>query len=111
MPCLVHLPFYDTDCGWGRPVYCGRPSKEPFQRIFVLDHPTAGAWNVLNAFHSDQERAAFQEAIAEYTTPREDEKRVTFQEAIAKYTSNTHVVSFEEEIVKYTNTHVNGLHI
>eukprot|EP00250_Pteridium_aquilinum_P019444 c24433_g1_i4 orf=169-1650(+) len=66
MPSLVSLPFYDTDCGWGRPVYCGRPNRQLAQRLIILDHPAAGAWNVLAVFNSQEEHAFFQEEIAEY---------------------------------------------
>eukprot|EP00250_Pteridium_aquilinum_P019441 c24433_g1_i1 orf=151-1704(+) len=66
MPSLVSLPFYDTDCGWGRPIYCGRPSRQLSGRFIILDHPAAGAWNVLAVFNSQEEHAFFQEEIAEY---------------------------------------------
>ncbi|KAI5075832.1 hypothetical protein GOP47_0009908 [Adiantum capillus-veneris] len=66
MPSLVALPFYDTDCGWGAPMYVGRPSQQLRNRCVILDHPRAQAWNVLIVFASAEEHACFQESIAGY---------------------------------------------
>lgn len=64
MPSLVSLPFYDTDCGWGCPMYCGVPSRQDSNRIVILDG--RGSWNVLVVFESKEERVLFQETIEEY---------------------------------------------
>lgn len=66
VPLLVNLPFYDTDCGWGRPIYFARPSRQICHVHIILDHPVAEAWNVLAVFNSQEERASFQEGIQEY---------------------------------------------
>ncbi|MCO5550870.1 hypothetical protein L7F22_004364 [Adiantum nelumboides] len=66
MTSLVGLPFYDTDCGWGNPMYVGRPSQQLTDRCIILDHPAARAWNVLVVFFSSEEHACFKESIAEY---------------------------------------------
>lgn len=64
IPSLVNLPFYDTDCGWGCPVYCGRPNRQLSNRLIILD--ARGSWNVLVVFASDQERILFEDVIEEY---------------------------------------------
>ncbi|KAH7443902.1 hypothetical protein KP509_02G054800 [Ceratopteris richardii] len=71
-PCLAvvalfGLPFYDTDCGWGRPIFCGLPSRQLATRVTILDHPTAAAWNVLTVLNSQEEYTAFVQQIEEYT--------------------------------------------
>ncbi|KAH6558943.1 hypothetical protein KP509_1Z036900 [Ceratopteris richardii] len=70
-PCLAivalfGLPFYDADCGWGRPCFFGLPSKQLAARISILDNPSAAAWNALVVFNSEEERAAFMKEIADY---------------------------------------------
>ncbi|KAI5057661.1 hypothetical protein GOP47_0027676 [Adiantum capillus-veneris] len=66
MTSLVGLPFYDTDCGWGNPMYVSRPSQQLSDRCIILDHPAARAWNVLVVFSSSEEHSCFKESIAEY---------------------------------------------
>ncbi|KAH7284529.1 hypothetical protein KP509_34G058400 [Ceratopteris richardii] len=68
MPSLVSLPFYETDCGWGRPTYVGRPSQQIHNLSIVLDHPAANAWNVLTVFRSLEERACFEEVFRDYVS-------------------------------------------
>lgn len=66
-PSLVALPFYDSDCGWGAPIYCGRPSHQLSNVFTILEgmrccnHPPS--WNVLAVFLSEKERLLFEEAI------------------------------------------------
>ncbi|MCO5603251.1 hypothetical protein L7F22_057399 [Adiantum nelumboides] len=69
MPSLVGLPFYDTDCGWGNPMYVGHPSQQLSDRCIILDHPASRAWNVLMVFSSSEEHACFKDSIAEYIVP------------------------------------------
>lgn len=65
IPSMVGLPFYDTDCGWGRPLYCASSSNQPMDHLIVLDGigGDGGSWNLLAVFESDAERLLFEKAI------------------------------------------------
>lgn len=61
---LAGLGFYETDCGWGKPAYCGRLFRQPRNRMIILDgNAQRTSLNVLAVFDSQDELQRFQDAI------------------------------------------------
>lgn len=61
---LAGLGFYETDCGWGKPAYCGRLFKQPRNRMIILDgNAERTSLNVLAVFVLQDDLHRFQDAI------------------------------------------------
>ncbi|KAI5075345.1 hypothetical protein GOP47_0009421 [Adiantum capillus-veneris] len=70
MSSLVNLPFYDTNFGWGSPIYCGLPSRQMNNRLYILDGGGQAhqGWNAMVVLESNMERQIFFETLADYVT-------------------------------------------
>ncbi|MCO5582712.1 hypothetical protein L7F22_036611 [Adiantum nelumboides] len=62
----VSLPFYDTDCGWGRPVYHALPSQQWNNGLYILEDLTKGSWNISVVLGSKEEGALFVGVLEDY---------------------------------------------
>ncbi|KAI5078660.1 hypothetical protein GOP47_0006331 [Adiantum capillus-veneris] len=68
MSSLVNLPFYDTDFGWGSPIYYQLPSRKMNNRLYILDGGAQAhqSWNAMVVLESNMEHQIFLETLANY---------------------------------------------